>query len=194
MELKDFWICFVPLFVAVDAIGTLPIYMSLTNGADSKVRSKILIYSVITATVVAMLFIFVGEAVLRMLGVTIADFMIAGGIILFLISISDIVSMGKPIRHAVSESVGPVPIGVPLIVGPAVLTTILLLVREYGFFQTALATFVNILIAGIIFYTSQFVIRILGTSGTKIVSKIASLFLAAIAVMMVRKGITIFLQ
>lgn len=190
MEFKLFWLCFVPLFVSVDAIGTLPIYMSLTDGIDSRSRKSVVITSVITAMVVALLFLFVGEVVLRMLGITVGDFMIAGGIILFLISIGDILMFSKPQKQITAETLGPVPIGVPLIVGPAVLTTLLLLAREYGFIYTAIATVVNILIAGMIFLLSGLIMRLLGGSGTKIVSKIASLFLAAIAVMMVRKGLT----
>jgi multiple antibiotic resistance protein len=96
----------------------------------------------------------------------------------------------KPQKQITAETLGPVPIGVPLIVGPAVLTTLLLLAREYGFIYTAIATVINILIAGMIFLLSELIMRLLGGSGTKIVSKIASLFLAAIAVMMVRKGLT----
>jgi multiple antibiotic resistance protein len=190
MEFKIFWLCFVPLFVSVDAIGTLPIYISLTNEIDGHSRKSVVITSVITAMIVALLFLFVGEVVLRMLGITVGDFMIAGGIILFLISIGDILMLTKPQKQISSETLGPVPIGVPLIVGPAVLTTLLLLAREYGFFYTAIATVINILIAGIIFLLSGLIMRLLGGSGTKIVSKIASLFLAAIAVMMVRKGLT----
>jgi multiple antibiotic resistance protein len=193
MELSNFWLCFVPLFVAVDAIGVLPIFISLTDGIEKKQRFKIVSSSIITATVVGLLFLFVGEAVLTLLGITVADFMIAGGIILFLISVGDLLNVEKPLRRSQAESLGPVPIGVPLIVGPAVFTTIMLLTREYGFMSTAAAMIVNIGIAGSIFFLSGFIMRFIGVSGSKIISKVASLFLAAIAVMMVRKGLTVFI-
>jgi len=188
MDFQTFWICFVPLFVAVDAIGTLPIYMSLTEEVDSRSRIKVVLSSVVTAMLVALLFLFVGDAVLRMIGITVEDFMIAGGIILFLIAISDILMISS-YKQVSAEALGSVPIGVPLIVGPAVLTTTMLLVRQYGYFYTGLAAAVNILIAGLIFSLAGFIMHVLGSSGTKIVSKIASLFLAAIGVMMVRKGL-----
>ena len=193
MFFRTFWLCFVPLFIAVDAIGVLPIFISLTEGIDEKKRRTIVVMSVITAMIVGLLFLFIGEVVLRLLGITVADFMIAGGIVLFLISVSDLVTVEKPLRTAQVESMGPVPIGVPLIVGPAVLTTIMLLVREYGFLPTSVAVLTNVLIAGIVFLLSGYIIRIIGNSGSKIFSKIASLFLAAIAVMMVRKGIFAFI-
>jgi multiple antibiotic resistance protein len=185
----SFWLCFVPLFVAVDAIGVLPLYISLTDGADTREKRLTIVTSIITASAVGLLFIFVGEAILRLMGITVADFMVAGGVILFLISISDLITVEKVLRKVNHETLGPVPIGVPLIVGPAVLTTIMLLVREYGFLNTALATIVNIVIAGSFFFFSEFILKWIGKSGSKIVSKVASLFLAAIAVMLVRKGL-----
>jgi len=195
MSLHIFWLCFVPLFVAVDPIGVMPIYLSITEGIELHRRRSIVFTSVITAMIVGLLFLFIGEAVFRLLGITVGDFMIAGGIILFLISVSDLLTVEKSLRKVVrAESMGPVPIGVPLIAGPAVLTTVMLLIQEYGFFPTAVAMIANILIAGAIFLLSGHIIRIIGNSGSKIMSKIASLFLAAIAVMMVRRGIFTILE
>jgi len=192
---STFWLCFVPLFVAVDAIGMLPIFVGMMGNADDKTRTRAILISVLTAMLVALLFLFVGEAILRFLGITVGDFMIAGGIILFLISIGDLLTVEKMTLTPLSpEELGPVPLGVPLIVGPAVLTTIMLLVREYGFFATALATISNVLLAGILFFFSGYIMKIMGNSGTKIMSKIANLFLAAIAVMMVRKGLMVTLH
>lgn len=194
-DFQSFWLCFVPLFVAVDAIGVLPLYISLTDGASSVEKRKTLISSIMTASAVGLLFLFVGEAVLRIMGITVADFMVAGGIILFLIAVGDLVTVEKVLRKVNPETLGPVPIGVPLIVGPAVLTTIMLLVREHGFFITAVATITNILIAATFFQLSEFILKWIGKSGSKIISRVASLFLAAIAVMLVRKGIaTMFAQ
>jgi multiple antibiotic resistance protein len=85
-------------------------------------------------------------------------------------------------------------LGVPLIAGPAVFTTSLLLVDEYGIVPTVLALIANILIAGVIFGASEFLTRLLGNSGMRALSKVASLILAAIAVMIVRKGIMSYLS
>lgn len=193
-DFHSFWLCFVPLFVAVDAIGVLPLYISLTDGASSSDKKRTIISSVLTASAVGMLFLFVGEAVLNVMGITVADFMVAGGIILFLIAVGDLVTVEKVLRKVNPETLGPVPIGVPLIVGPAVLTTIMLLVREHGFFITAVATISNILIAGLFFQLSEFILKWIGKSGSKIISRVASLFLAAIAVMLVRKGLAAMFQ
>ncbi len=188
--MKSFWLCFVPLFIAVDAIGVLPMFMGFTEGIDQKKIPKIIYQSVLAAMLVALFFLAAGKAILDMLGITMADFMIAGGILLFIISISDLLSTEKKQRVVDPESLGAVPIGVPLITGPAVLTTSILLLNEYGFVMTAASVIINIAIAGVFFYFSLFINKLLGNTGAKIISKIANLLLASIAVMIVRKGIT----
>lgn len=192
--MKAFWLSFVPLFVAVDAIGVLPMFMSLSQGIDPVRVRRVVFQSVITAMAVALLFMAVGTALLKLLGITLADFMIAGGILLFVISMSDLLSHEKTQRRVDSDSLGAVPLGVPLLAGPALLTTSVLLTKVHGFPVTVIAVVVNILLAGVLFRFAGSVQRILGKTGEKIVSKIASLLLAAYAVMMVRRGIELFIS
>ena len=121
------------------------------------------------------------------------DFMIAGGMVLFCIAILDIIIQEKK-RRAPIKDVGVVPLGTPLIAGPAVLTTSLIVSGEYGLLATLISVIVNIGIAGLLLSLSHIVIKFLGNSGSKALSKVTSLFLAAIAVMMIRKGITALLS
>jgi len=186
-------LCFVPLFVAVDAIGLLPLFINLTEGMEKNLVRKIILQSMITALAVALAFIAVGTGIFRFLNISIADFMIAGGTLLFGISVRDILSTEKKLLEVDPDSVGAVPIGVPLITGPAVLTTSLLLVNEHSAVITSLAIAANILIAGGMFLAAPFIYRVLGKTGSKAVSKIVSLLLAAIGVMIVRRGIAIFI-
>jgi len=189
----EFWLCFVPLFVAVDALGTLPIFISLTAGLERGRIRRIIWQSLLTATAVALAFLGVGKGVFALLGITVADFMIAGGALLFLLSLRGLMAGEREHFSEDHESLGAVPLGVPLIAGPAVFTTSLLLVDEYGLIPTVLATVANIFIAGLVFWASDTVNRVLGESGMRTLSKIASLILAAIAVMIVRKGIMAYL-
>lgn len=191
--MKSFWLCFVPIFVAVDVIGVLPMFMSFTKDMEQNKIHRVVYQSVITAMIVALLFLFAGKAILDLLGITVADFMIAGGVLLFIISISDLLSSEKTQRKVDLESLGAVPIGVPLITGPAVLTTSILLLNEHGIIMTAIAIISNVIIAGTVFYFSYYINKFLGNAGSKTLSKIANLLLAAIAVMIVRKGITILI-
>jgi multiple antibiotic resistance protein len=181
--------------VAVDAIGVLPLFLNLTDGAEANRVQVMVIQSIVTALVVALVFCAVGEFLLGLLGITVSDFMIAGGSLLFALSLYDLLAFEKHQRKLDVSSLGAVPVGVPLVVGPAVLTTTILLLRQYPSSPliVALATVVNILIAGLILWFSNGIIRLIGKTGAKTVSKLASLLLAAIGVMMIRKGIMLLL-
>ena len=192
--MNEFWFCFFPIFMAVNAIGVLPMFMSFTEGLDRTKINRIIVQSVVTATIVAVIFLAVGKIILDLLGITVSDFMIAGGTLLFIISLNDLLSVENKRSQIDPDSLGAVPLGVPLIVGPAVLTTILILVSEYGPLATVAALIVNIIIAGLTFWLYAPIIRLLGKSGAKTVSKLADLLLAAISVMMVRKGVMLLLS
>jgi multiple antibiotic resistance protein len=189
---KDVLLSFIPIFVAVDAIGVLPIFVSLTEGIEPRQKTKIIIQSMFTALCLAVGFIFLGKAVFKLLGITIGDFMVAGGAILFSLAVIDIINPVKR-RRIPDKELGAVPLGTPLIVGPAVLTTSMVIISQYGLLATIISVYVNIFLAGVIFYLSSVLIEVLGEAGSKALSKIMSLLLAAIAVMMIRKGILIFL-
>ena len=191
--MNNFWLCFVPLFVAVDALGLLPVFMGLTQGLTRTHIRRIIFESVITAMIVALVFLFIGKGILTLLGITVADFMIAGGALLFVLSLSDLITAEKRRLQVDQEEVGAVPLGVPLMVGPGVLTTTILLINQYGLIPTVSATIVNIVIAGMVFWMSGSINRILGRAGTRTISKLSSLILAAIGVMMVRKGIMLLI-
>ncbi len=188
-EMDRFWLCFVPLFVAVDVIGLLPMFLTMTAGFSKQQLRRVILQSTITAAAVSLSFLFIGKTILDLLGVSIADFMIAGGGLLFIISIKDMTQAQNQAASIDTECLGAVPIGVPLIVGPAVLTTIILLLNEYGVALTVSSIIINIAIAGIAFLLSGYINRILGMAGAKIVSKLANLLLAGIAVMLMRRGV-----
>jgi multiple antibiotic resistance protein len=187
--MKIFLLCFVPLFVAVDALGVLPIFITLTDGLSLPQQRRVLIQSLITATVVAMVFLVIGPNILKVLNITVSDFMVAGGILLLVISLGDLLTGEKRQRLVDPETLGAVPLGVPIITGPAVLTTSVLLANVHGITITTLALLGNIGVAGIVFWFARPITRFLGNAGTMILSKIASLFLATIAVMLIRRGI-----
>jgi multiple antibiotic resistance protein len=189
---KDILLSFIPIFVAVDAVGVLPIFVSLTAGVEEKAKAKIIAQSVVTALCLAVGFIFLGKAVFKILGITMGDFMIAGGAILFCLAITDIINPVKE-RRVPGQELGAVPLGTPLIVGPAVLTTSMVIISQYGLLATLISVLVNIVLAGVIFSSSSVLLKVLGEAGTKALSKIMSLLLAAIAVMLARKGLTQFL-
>jgi multiple antibiotic resistance protein len=113
--------------------------------------------------------------------------MVAGGCLLFLIATLDLTSGTKSARRV--DTLGAVPLGVPLIVGPAVLTTSLMLVDVHGLGATLSALVLNLVLAVGVLLTADFWNRLLGTTGSAVLSKVASLILAVIAVMMIRRGL-----
>lgn len=191
---KDFLVCFVPLFVAMDALGVLPMYAALTNNLSNERRPRVLMQAGLTALIVAALFIFAGPQILGFLGLTVPDFMIAGGILLLVISLSDLMTGEKRQRGIDPETVGAVPLGVPLMVGPAVLTTCVVQAHTFGVYVTFAALLANVALAVLIFRHSERVMRAFGQAGNRALSKIASLLLAAIAVMLIRRGVQTILQ
>ena len=186
MFFNSFILSFIPVFVAVDAFGVLPIFISLTEGMKKREKVRVVRQSVLTALIIAIAFIFVGKAIFLILGVTVQDFMIAGGTVLFILSVVDLLF---PTKQRRTSTIGVVPLGMPLIAGPAVLTTSLVSVDAFGVVPTLLSVILNILLAGFVFFSSDFLMKILGTAGSRGISKVSTLLLAAIGVMMVRRGI-----
>ena len=186
--LNEILLVFIPMFFTVDPIGILPIFTSLTQGLSPQGKREIIIQSLITASLVAVGFILLGKVIFHFLGITMGDFMVAGGVILFCLAMVDLTAQGKT-RRGVASELGAVPIGTPLVVGPAVLTISLMLVSVHGLVITLIALFFNIAIVGIVFTFSDALMSLLGQAGSRALSKVMMLLLAAIGVMMVRRGI-----
>ena len=186
--MQQFLLSFIPIFVAIDAIGVLPIFIGFTEHLKKKERRRIITQSMITAFLIGIVFLFLGKWILKALGVMVSDFKIAGGLVLLVIALRDLLQYEKPHRLS-AETMGAVPIGTPLVTGPAVLTTILILLDSYGMYLTVVSFLLNLIIAWMIFSFAGRISMVLGKAGSKAVSKIAHLLLAAIAVMMMRKGL-----
>jgi membrane protein, MarC family len=186
--MDKFLLSFIPIFVAMDAIGILPMFIGFTEHLKKRERQRTIVQSIITAFIIGIVFLFLGRWIFKILGVQVSDFKIAGGAVLLAISLRDILQHEKSPRLP-SETMGAVPIGTPLVVGPAVLTTIIILIDSYGPYMTVLSFVINLIFTWFIFHYAANISNFLGKAGSKAFSKIASLLLAAIAVMMMRKGV-----
>lgn len=182
---------FVPLFVAVDAIGVVPIILSISQGQSRPERSRMLRYAMITALGLGLGFLVIGKAVLSLLGISESHFLVAGGSILFLLAARSLLFGDRREGSDAmdQDTIGVFPIGVPLVVGPAVLTTLLVLIDRYAIGPVLLAFFLNLGIAWVIFVQASRLARFMGKGGLGAASKIAMLLLAAIAVRMIHRGI-----
>jgi len=189
--LQEFGLTFVPLFVAMDAIGVVPILVPLTQDMKVSERSRVVRLAILTALGLGLGFVAIGKGIFLFLGIQVADFMVAGGLILFLFAAKDLLT-GKMIDAQASvgaDMMGVVPLGTPLVVGPAVLTTLLILIDQYSIIIVVVSFIINLVIAWLFLSQANRVVAFLGQGGVRATSKIIGLFLAAIAIKMIRQGV-----
>lgn len=186
--LRDFFRVILPLFVTIDALGMVPIFLAVTQGMSDRQRRTITFEAVAGATAIAIGFMFAGDALFRFLGITITDFQIAGGILLLVLAVLDLLTKGKPAVDETPTS-GLVPLAIPLIAGPATLTTTLILARRDGAALTTLALAVNFLILLFVLLAAGRIDRLVGAKALGAFSKLVMVLLAALAVSFIRDGI-----
>ena len=186
--IEQFLLAWIPLFVAMDPVGLVPMFLAMTHGLPPERTHRITWQATITAGVVAVAFMFGGKLVFQALGITVADFEIAGGLILLVIAGRDMLA-SRPALPAAEDDFGVVPLGVPLITGPATLAALLVLMQTVGTAFTLMAFGCNLTLVFLALRFGQELKRLIGTVGLKAVSKVIALLLAAIAVHMIRRGL-----
>ena len=179
---------FVPLFIVIDALGNVPFLISLSEDVAKKERRHIVHVAIITATGVGLVFLFFGQLILNAMGISVGAFAIAGGLILLIFAIK-YMTTGHMVQVVKEEMVAVVPIGTPLTVGPATITTLLLLAMQYPLYMVLISFILNMVLTWVIFLMSEYIVRFLGQGGLRAISRIFSLLLAAIAVSMIINGL-----
>jgi multiple antibiotic resistance protein len=185
--IKKFLLAFIPIFVAIDAIGLVAIFMGLGTSSSLENRKRQAFLGILTGLCVSIGFIFLGKIVFAALGITIADFQVAGGLILLVLAVRELVGFGPQDRGG-GEDFGVVPLGMPLIAGPALLTTLLVLIDSVGSVYTISSLLVNLAIVAIALCNADRFSRWMGKQGLRGVSKLIALLLAAIAISLIRRG------
>jgi multiple antibiotic resistance protein len=185
--IEKFFLAFIPIFVAIDPIGLVAIFMGLGTSASRERRKRQAFLGIFTALCVAVGFIFLGKIIFAALGITVADFQVAGGLILLGLAGRELLGLGPHDRDS-SDEFGVVPLGMPLIAGPALLTALLILVDTVGLVFTLISLLVNLGLVTIAFCNADQFTRWMGKQGLRGVSKIIALLLAAIAVSLIRRG------
>ena len=194
---------FLPLFVAINAPGIIPIYLSITEGLTKAERWRLTLQAMMTAVVLAVLILFAGQLIFSLLGITVNDLRVGGGLILLVLSISNLIfgdfRRRDPTAHMEGHmegnnaedpaSVGIVPIGIPLIMGPAAITSILVSREAFGYMPTLVSLSLNMLLVFLTLAASPWIGRFAGPAVSRAIAKVASLFLAAISVAMIRVGV-----
>jgi multiple antibiotic resistance protein len=184
---KDFVLTFVPLFIVIDAFGLLPFLVSMGTDMTVRERHKMVHLAIITASVIGLLFLFFGQFILNVMDISVGAFAIAGGVILLVLSINYMIT-GHLVTSSKEEMVAVVPIGTPLTVGPATITTLLLLAIQFPLYIVLISFAVNMVVTWVIFLLAQRISAFLGKGGLIAISRVFSLLLAAIAVSMMLRG------
>ena len=188
--LQSFILTFVPLFIAIDALGNLPFIISLSDDMTRRERSKMLHIATATAAIVGLAFLFFGQFILSVLGISVGSFAIAGGLILLVLSVK-YMTTGRLVEVVRQEMIAVVPVGTPLLSGPATITTLLLLVGQFPLHVVLISFILNIVIAWLLFLASSQIVRFMGEGGIRAVSSVFNLLLAAIAVSMIIRGLSL---
>ncbi len=185
---SDFTLAFVPLFIAIDALSLPPIIITLSEGLTVRERRKVVHIANLTALLVGLAFLLFGQLILTLMGISVGAFAIAGGTILLVQSIRNI-TVGRMMDAEKEEMIAVVPIGTPLLAGPATITTLLLLTSQLALSIVLGAFVANVILAWIICLASYRILKLMGQGGLRAVSRVFSLLLAAIAVSMILRGL-----
>jgi multiple antibiotic resistance protein len=177
----------VALFIIIDPLGNLPIFMGLTEGMSAKERRDTFVEALYVGFLLLLLFVLAGTWILSLFMISLDDFKVAGGILLLVISI--FMLRGHFVEVNQGDNVGAVPLGCPLLVGPGAITSSMVLIGMYGIWVVITAVAINFLLSGIVLYSGDIIYDKLGRAGSQIIGKVMAIILAAIAVKFIREGI-----
>ncbi|MFB0504843.1 MAG: MarC family protein [Candidatus Bathyarchaeia archaeon] len=184
----------IALFVVVDPLGNVPIFISLTKSMNETQRKSTFRTATITGLMLLLAFALAGQQILILFGISLYSFMVAGGILLLIVAIRLLVVGGWHETLDSPEAVGAVPIGFPLLVGPGAITTSILNLQSSGIIITLLSVLVTFIIVWFVLRYVNPIYRLLGKTGSLVVTRLMALFIAAIAVQYILQGAKYILQ
>ncbi len=184
---------FVALFIIIDPLGNIPLFIGLTEGLSKKERKDTFIEALYVGFLLLLLFTLAGTWILSLFMINLNDFKIAGGILLLLLAMI-ILIRGHFDNVSGGEDVGAVPLGIPLLVGPGAITTTMVLIGMFGVVVTLIAVALNFIVSGFVFFYADIIYEKLGKTGSIIIAKVMAIMLAAIAVKFIREGIMTYFK
>lgn len=174
------------LFAVIDIIGSVPIIIDLRNKVGEIKSAK----ASIVALILMILFLFVGESILSLIGIDVSSFAIAGSFILFFLAIEMILGI-QLYKDDVPATASIVPIAFPLIAGAGTMTSLLAMRAEYAVQNIIAAIVLNIIVVYVVLKSSVWIERVLGTGGIAVLRKVFGIILLAIAVKLFRSNVGI---
>ena len=192
--ITEFVKAFIALFIIVDPLGNIPIFVGLTEKLGETQRQRVLNVAILVGVVLLLVFAFTGLEILNIFGLSIYSFEVAGGILLLIISIRILISGSFHEGAESPESIGAVPIAMPLLVGPGAITTTIFNLQAYGIMVTILAVVVVLAVTWVILRFMHRIYRFLGKTGAIVIARVMALFIAAIAIQYILTGVTHFVS
>ena len=189
---------FATLFVVIDPPGLVPLFIALTQGMDKQHRRRMARRACIIAFVLLTMFGLMGEALLGFIGISMPAFRIAGGILLFLTALDMLFERRTQRREGQhpdpDHDPSVFPLATPLIAGPGAIATMILLVGQSGPGWIGTVAVLGLLLAMIFatylfFLASPFLERLLGRTGTVVITRLLGMLLAALSVQFVIDGV-----
>jgi multiple antibiotic resistance protein len=194
---------FIIFFVVIEPVSLVPMFGALTRGAEAGFRKRMAWKSVAISAVIFIVFALAGDWLLRLLGISVSAFKIAGGALLFLLAVDMVLARESGLRSTTvreqeearyREDISVFPMAFPLITGPGALATLLLLTAEtsdYLEFSLVLAVGLLALAVTLVFLLlTQPLMRVMGVTGGTVVSRLLGVVLAALAVQYMVDGVT----
>jgi multiple antibiotic resistance protein len=182
----------IALFIIVDPFGNIPIFVGLTENISDKQRNKIFNTAVIVGVVLLLVFAFTGQEIFNLFGLSIYSFEVAGGLLLLIISIRILISGSYHEKGGSPESMGAVPIAMPLLVGPGAITATIFNLQSFGISIAILSVLIVLAITWVILRFTNSIYKILGKTGSMVIARVMALLIAAIAVQYILTGVTHF--
>lgn len=184
----------IALFVIVDPIGNVPIFISLTEYMSKDERKSAFHTATWVALALLLAFALAGQQVLNVFGISLHSFMIAGGLLLLVLAINILLFGGWKEKLVSPKSVGAVPIACPLLVGPGAITTTILILQTSGIAVTLIAVVIIFAVIWGILRLIEPIYKVLGETGAAVIARIMAIFIAAIAVGFVIDGVTYYIR
>lgn len=182
----------IALFIIVDPFGNIPIFVGLTDTMTDAQRKKVYNVATLVSFILLLVFAFTGQEILNIFGLSIFSFEVAGGILLLIISVRILISGSKKEEVESPESMGAVPIAIPLLVGPGAITTTIFNLQAYGIITSILAVVIVLSTTWVILRFINLIYRFLGKTGSLVIARVMSLLIAAIAIQYILTGVTHF--
>lgn len=182
------------LFLVVDPFGSIPLFMGLTEKMTKIERRKVFNTATLVSVILLLAFAFAGQQILSIFGVSLFSFEIAGGILLLIIAVKILISGSLEDMSSSPESMGAVPIAMPLLVGPGAITTTILNLQSYGIAIAAISVLIVLLLTWFILKYVDLVYRFLGKTGAVVIARVMALLIGAIAIQYLLLGVTHFLE